>query len=296
MNRRLWLWLCLVLAAVAVVANTFFVVDQRHQVVVVNLGEPVRVINPPGAYDPGLKVKIPFVESLVVLDKRNQPLEARQEEVISADQQRLVVDAFIRYRIADPLRFYRTLGNEKTAADRLEPLVNSSLRQVLGSATAAEIISQRRDALMAQTLDDVRARAARSGLGIEVVDLRIKRADLPAANQEAVYNRMRSSLQQQAAQIRAEGEANKREIMADADKQVTITLATATEESFTTRGVGDAQSASLFASSFGKDPGFAAFYRSLQAYEGSFADGDTTLVLSPDSDFFKYFKKGPNGR
>ncbi len=296
MNRRLVIWIVAAFLVGVLLANTFFIVDQRQQVVVVNLGEPVRVINPPGAYDPGLKVKIPLVESLVVLDKRNQALEAKQEEVISADQQRLVVDAFIRYRIANPLEFYRTLRDEATASDRLEPLINSSLRQVLGAATAAQIISQRRDALMVQTLNDVRARAARSHLGIDVVDLRIKRADLPAANQQAVYQRMRSSLQQQAAQIRAEGEATKREVMADADKQVTITLAAATEESFTTRGAGDGESARIFTASFGKDPGFAAFYRSMQAYEGSFADGDTTLILSPDSDFFKYFKKGPAAR
>jgi membrane protease subunit HflC len=294
--NRLFLCLGIVFAIGVLLANTFFIVDQREQVVVVNLGEPVRVINPPGAYDPGLKLKIPFVESLVTLDKRNQVIEARQEEVISADQQRLVVDAFVRYRIANPLQYYRTLRNETIAADRLEPLINSSLRQVLGAATANEIISQRRDALMAETLADVRRRAARSRLGIEVVDLRIKRADLPAANQQAVYQRMRSNLQQQAAQIRAVGEQNRREVVADADKQVTITLATATEESFTTRGAGDGESARLFASSFGKDPSFAAFYRSMQAYEGSFADGDTTLILSPDSDFFKYFKKGPTGR
>ena len=132
--------------------------------------------------------------------------------------------------------------------------------------------------------------------GIDVIDLRIKRADLPAANQQAVYQRMKSNLEQQATQTRAEGEATRREIMADADKQVTITLAKATEESFTTRGAGDAQSAALFASSFGKDPNFAAFYRSMQAYEGSLADGDTTMILSPDSDFLKYFKKGPNAK
>jgi modulator of FtsH protease HflC len=296
MSRRLMIWIGVAFAVGVLLANTFFIVDQRQQVVVVNLGEPVRVINPPGAYDPGLKVKIPLVESLVVLDKRNQALEAKQEEVISADQQRLVVDAFIRYRISNPLQFYRTLRDETIAADRLEPLINSSLRQVLGAATAAEIISGRRDALMTQTLNDVRARAGRSHLGIEVVDLRIKRADLPSANQQAVYQRMRSSLQQQAAQIRAQGEANKREVMADADRQVTVTLAQATEESFATRGAGDAESARLFTASFGKDPSFAAFYRSMQAYEGSFADGQTTLVLSPDSDFLKYFKKGPTGR
>jgi membrane protease subunit HflC len=295
-NRGSIVWLIAAFAALVLAANTFFIVDQRRQVVVVSLGQPVRIINPPGAYDPGLKIKTPFVESLVSLDKRNLPLEVRQEEIISADQQRLVVDAFIRYRIADPLQFYRTLRNEQMAADRLEPLVSSSLREVLGAASAADIISQRRDALMQQTLNDVRDRAARSRFGIVVVDLRIKRADLPVANQEAVYIRMRSSLQQQAAQIRAEGEAQKREITADADKQVTITLAAATQESSVTRGAGDAESARIFASSYGKDPSFAAFYRSLQAYETSLADSDTTMVLSSDSDFFKYFKKGPGAK
>lgn len=296
MKRSPVMWLIVAFAIGVVLANVFFIVDQRQQVVVVNLGEPVRVINPPGAYDPGLKMKVPFVESLVTLDKRNQAIEASKEEVISADQQRLVVDAFVRYRISNPLQYYRTLRDESTAADRLEPLINSSLRQVLGSATANEIISQKRDALMAATLSDVRARAARSRFGIEVIDLRIKRADLPAANQQAVYARMRSNLQQQAAQIRAVGEQNRREIVADADKQVTITLATATEEGFTTRGTGDGESARIFAQSFGKDAKFAAFYRSMQAYEGVFADGDTTMVLSPDSDFLKYFKQGPNAR
>jgi membrane protease subunit HflC len=294
MNQRLLVLIGLAFVVGVILANTFFIVDQRQQVVVVNLGEPVRVINPPGGADqPGLYMKIPFVESLVVLDKRNQPIEAQKEEVISADQQRLVVDAFVRYRIADPLKFYRTLRNEANAGTLIDPLIESSLRQVLGAATAADIISGRRDALMAQTLADVRARAAKSHFGIEVIDLRIKRADLPAANQEAVYARMKSNLQQQAAQIRAVGEQNRREVVADADKQVTITLAAATQEAFTTRGAGDAEAARIFATSFGKDPKFAAFFRSMQAYQGVFANGDTTMVLAPDSNFLKYFNKGP---
>jgi membrane protease subunit HflC len=292
MNQRLLVLIGLAVLAGVILANTLFIVDQRQEVLVVNLGEPVRLINAPGSDEPGLYVKAPFVESLVVLDRRNQPIEAHQEEVISADQQRLVVDAFVRYRIADPLKFYRTLRNEANAGTLIEPLINSSLRQVLGSATASDIISGRRDALMAQTLDDVRARAAKSRFGIEVIDLRIKRADLPTANQEAVYARMKSNLQQQAAQIRAVGEQNRREVVADADKQVTITLATATEQAFTTRGAGDGESARIFAASFGKDPKFAAFFRSMQAYQGVFANGDTTMVLSPDADFFKFFRQG----
>lgn len=292
MSRRAWMWIGGGLVVLIIAFNSLFIVDQRQQVIVVKLGEPVRVINPPGAYDPGLKLKIPLIENLVVLDKRNQALEAPQEEIISADQQRLVVDAFIRYRISNPVAFYRTLRDEAVAADRLQPLINSSLRQVLGAATASQIISAQRAEVMANALGDIRRRAARSHLGIEVVDLRIKRADLPTANQQAVYRRMRSNLQQQAAQIRAIGEQNRLEVVADADKQVTITLANATAQAFATRGAGDAESAKIFASSFGKDARFAAFYRSLQAYEGAFDDGQTTMVLSPDSDFFKYFKNG----
>ena len=292
MSRRAWMWIGGGLVVLIIAFNSLFIVDQRQQVIVVNLGQPVRVINPPGAYDPGLKLKIPLIENLVVLDKRNQALEAPQEEIISADQQRLVVDAFIRYRISNPVAFYRTLRDEAVAADRLQPLINSSLRQVLGAATASQIISAQRAEVMANALGDIRRRAARSHLGIEVVDLRIKRADLPTANQQAVYRRMRSNLQQQAAQIRAIGEQNRLEVVADADKQVTITLANATAQAFATRGAGDAESARIFASSFGKDARFAAFYRSLQAYEGAFDDGQTTMVLSPDSDFFKYFKNG----
>jgi membrane protease subunit HflC len=295
MNRMLLIWIGAAVAVFILAANTFFIVHQTQQVVVVNLGEPVRVINPPGRYDPGLKMKTPFLESLVMLDKRNQSIDATREEIISADQQRLVVDAFVRYRISNPLAFYRTLRNEATAAGLIEPLINSSLRQVLGEANARQIVSDR-DNLMAQTLADVRARAARSHFGIDVIDVRIKRADLPDANQQAVYQRMKSNLEQQAAQIRAVGEQNRREIVADADKQVTITLADATKESFTERGQGDAESARIFAASFGKDPKFAAFFRSMQAYEGVFADGDTTMILSPDSDFLKYFQKGPGAK
>jgi modulator of FtsH protease HflC len=293
-NRRAVIWSTAAIIALVVAANTGFIVSQTQQAIVVNLGQPVRVINEPGHYDPGLKMKAPFVESVVLLDKRNQAIDARREEVISADQQRLVVDAFVRYRISNPLEFYRTLRSETNAAGLIEPLINSSLRQALGGATASDIISGQRDALMAQTLAYVRARALRSHYGIDVIDVRIKRADLPAANQQAVYQRMKSNLEQQAAQIRAVGEQNRREIVAEADKEVTVTLADATAQAYATRGQGDAESAKTFAASFGKDPHFAAFYRSMQAYDGALSDTDTTMVLSPSSDFFKYFQKGPN--
>jgi membrane protease subunit HflC len=281
--------------AVVVLANTLFVVEQRQEAIVLRFGQPIRVIHAPGQPGAGLNFKQPFVENVIKLDRRNLALEADQEEVIDANQQRLVVDAFLRYRISDPLQYYRTLRNEQIAQDRLERLVNSSLRQVLGSTTTSDIISTGRDKLMQQSKLDVARRAKASRLGIEVIDLRIKRADLPAAIQASVYRRMQTQRQQIAAQTRAQGEQQKREIVAAADKEVAITLATAQQEGETTRGEGDALRTRIFAQAYGKDPSFAAFYRSMQAYEAGLGQGDTTLVLSPDSAFFKYFEGGPSG-
>ena len=276
--------------ALVVLSNSLYVVDQRKQAIILRFGEPVGVVA-----SPGLKLKTPFVENVVLLDNRNQALEASQEEIIGADQKRLVVDAYLRYRINDPLQFYRTLRNEQNAVSRLEPLTNSSLRQILGGAKLNDIISGERDSLMKRAREDVTRRAAEARLGVQIIDLRIKRADLPPAIEESVFRSMQTARQQQAAQIRAEGEQQKRSIIAGADKEVAITLATATETAETTRGQGDAKRAQIFASAYGKDPGFAAFYRSMQAYEASLGTG-TTMVLSPDSDFFKYFSKGPNAR
>ncbi|HYD44029.1 MAG TPA: protease modulator HflC [Phenylobacterium sp.] len=295
MDRRYMTWAILALGVLILLANTLFIVEQRQQAIVVRFGEPVRVINAPSRPAPGLKIKAPFIENVIKFDKRNIALESAQEEIIAADQERLVVDAFIRYRIADPLQFYRTLRDERTANDRIERLVNSSLRQVLGTATSNDIISGRRGQLMQLTKTDVSNRAKVSRFGIEIIDVRIKRADLPTANQEAVYGRMETARQQMAAQIRGVGEQRKREIIAAADKEVAITLATAQEEADRTRGEGDAQRTLIFARAFGKDPSFASFYRSMQAYEESLAQGDTTMVLSPDSAFFRYFERGPGG-
>lgn len=291
-RQQLSFWGVAAFAVLVVLANTFYIVDQRQSAIVVRFGEPVRVVNALNQGGPGLNVKVPFLERVIRFDRRNLGLEAEQEEVISADQERLVVDAFLRYRIADPLQYYRTLRDDRTAAARLEPLVNSALRQVLGSTTSTNIISGGRAELMAQTRADVARRATAGRFGIEVIDLRIKRADLPAANQAAVYRRMQTARQQEAAQIRAIGEQQKREIIASADKEVSITLATATEEAETTRGQGDAQRTRVFAQAFGRDPGFASFYRSMQAYDRALAQGDSTLVLSPDSAFFRYFERG----
>jgi membrane protease subunit HflC len=293
MSRRLLLWAILGLGLLIVVSNTFFVVDQREQAIVVQFGEPKRVINAPGRLESGLHMKTPFVEDVVKFDRRNVGQEVDQEEIVASDQQRLVVDAFIRYRIADPLQFYRTLKDDRTASDRIERLLNSTLRDILGSTDHTSIISTHRGELMQQARVEMQRRALAAGFGLQVIDVRIKRADLPAQNQAAVFRRMRTAREQIAAQRRAFGEQQKREIIAGADKEVAITLATAREEAGATRGQGDAQRTRIFAQAYGKDPSFAAFYRSMQAYDQALSQGDTTLVLSPDSDFFKYFQRGP---
>jgi membrane protease subunit HflC len=296
MSRNpLILYAVIAFVAVVLLANSLFVVDQREQAVVLRFGQAVRVINKPGQNEAGLHIKQPFVENVIKFDRRNLGLEADQEEVTSADQQKLVVDAFLRYRISEPLQYYRTLRDERTAQDRLERLMNSSLRQMLGQMNQSDIIAGQRDKLMQQSKQDMARRAKESRLGIEVIDFRIKRADLPAANQASVYRRMQTQRAQIAAQYRAQGEQQKREIIATADKDVAITLADAQQIGETTRGEGDAQRTRIFAQAYGKDPSFAAFYRSMQAYEAGLAQGDTTMILSPDSNFFKYFEQGPSG-
>lgn len=296
MNQRLAIWIIGIVVGLIVIVNTFYTVDERQQMIVVRFGEPVRVVHAPGQGGAGLNMKVPFLENLVAFDRRNQSMNIDQEEIIGADQERLVVDAFVRYRISDPLQYYRTLRDERIAQDRMERLVNSSLRQMLGSSTKTDIISGKRALLTQQARTDVAKRAAESRLGIQVIDLMIKRVDFPEANLPNVYRRMQTQRMQKAAEERAIGEQEKREITAGADKEVAITLATAQEEGDKTRGEGDAQRTRIFANSFGKDPSFASFYRSMQAYEASLGQGDTTMVLSPDSAFFRYFERGPGGR
>lgn len=267
-------------AVLILLGSTVYQVDQREQALVVRFGDPIRVV-----HAPGLHLKAPFLDRVLKFDNRNIALNADQEEVIAADQERLVVDAFVRYRITDPRQFYRTLRDETVARDRLERIVNASLRQTIGRANSEEVIAGKRAVVMAAIRDEVGRQVAASNLGVRIIDVRIKRADLPEANQKAVFERMQTARQQEAAQLRAIGEQQKREI-----------VATATEEGEKIRGEGDAKRAELFASSFGRDPNFAAFYRSMQAYEASLGQGDSTLVLSPDSAFFKYFQRGPQAQ
>jgi membrane protease subunit HflC len=263
-----------------ILANfTLFQVDQKQQALLVRLGDPVRVVSAPG-----LHLKSPF-DTVLRFDKRNiEMINAQPEEVTAADQERLVVDAFVRYRITDPRQFYRTLGQESVATDRLDRIVNAALREEIGRSTSEEVIAGKRAQVMAAIRDRVAKQVAASNLGVQIIDVRIERADLPPMNEQAVFERMQTARKQEAAELRAIGEQKRREI-----------VATAYEEAEKIRGDADAQRAQLFAESFGRDPGFAAFYRSMSAYEKALGQGDTTLVLSPDSAFFKYFEKGPAG-
>jgi membrane protease subunit HflC len=263
-----------------ILANfTLFQVDQKQQALLVRLGDPVRVVSAPG-----LHLKSPF-DTVIRFDKRNiEMINAQPEEVTAADQERLVVDAFVRYRITDPRQFYRTLGQESVATDRLDRIVNAALREEIGRSTSEEVIAGKRAQVMAAIRDRVSRQVAASNLGVQIIDVRIKRADLPPTNEQAVFERMQTARKQEAAELRAIGEQKRREI-----------VATAYEEAEKIRGDADARRAQLFAESYGRDPGFASFYRSMSAYEKSLGQGDTTLVLSPDSAFFKYFEKGPAG-
>jgi membrane protease subunit HflC len=282
-----------ILLLVAIVAySTFFTVYQTKQALVVRLGQVVRVIT-----EPGLNAKIPFIDTVIYIDKRILNIESPAQEVIASSQdksnsglaqagERLVVDAFARYRITDPLKFYQTVGPDG-ASSQLAILLNSALRRVLGAATLADAVRNKRDDLMAQMRDQLDRDAA--PFGIHIVDVRIRRVDLPEQNSQAVYQRMQTERQREAAEFRAQGSQKSQEIRAKADRDVTVLLAEANSKAETVRGQGDATRNQIFADAYGQDPDFFTFYRSMQAYERSMQHSDTHLVLRPDSDFFRYF-------
>jgi membrane protease subunit HflC len=280
--------LVIALAALIIVYSSLFAVYQTQQALVVRLGQVVRVIN-----EPGLNVKVPFIDTVIGIDKRILDLEAPAQEVIASDQKRLVVDAFARYRIHDPLRFFQTLGSKAAADSQLTILLNSALRRVLGEATFIQLVRDERAGLMARIRDLINHEAA--GYGIEVVDARIRRADLPEQNSQAVYQRMQTARQREAAEYRAQGQQQAQEIRSRADRDVTVLVADATNKSEQIRGQGDALRNEIFAAAFNQDPDFFAFYRTMQAYETGLKANDTRLVLKPDSSFFRYFND-PSGK
>ena len=269
-------------AAIVITLSAAFIVDQREQALVLQFGDPKRVIQ-----EPGLNFKIPFIQQAVRFDKRLLDFDNAPEEVIASDQKRLVVDAFARYHITDPLKFYQTVGTEMALRPRLGSVLNSTLRQVLGTVPLQQVVSEKRGALMLEIRDIVRTEAARFGIRVE--DVRIKRADLPAQNSEAIYRRMQTERQQEAAELRAKGAEEAQKIRAEANRQKVVIVAEAEKDSQILRGDGEGQMNRIFAEAFGRDPEFFSFYRSMQAYESALGTDDTTMVLSPDSDFFRYF-------
>lgn len=273
----------IVLAAVAVVGySSLFVVRQTEQALVVRLGEPVRVVT-----DPGLNFKVPFIDTVISVDKRILDLENPAQEIIASDQKRLVVDAFARYRIKNALRFYQTVGSIQVANVQLATLLNAALRRVLGEVTFTDVVRDNRDALMVRIRDQLDREA--DVYGISVVDVRIRRADLPEQNSQAVYQRMQTERQREAAEFRAEGAQRAQEIRSRADREATVIVAEANRKGEELRGEGDGERNRIFADAYGRDADFFTFYRSMGAYEAGLKGDDTRFLLRPDSEFFRYF-------
>jgi modulator of FtsH protease HflC len=272
----------LVLIVLIIAYSTLFSVYQTRQALVVRLGQPIRVVT-----EPGLNYKLPLIDTVISVDKRILDLENPAQEVIASDQKRLVVDAFARYRINDALKFYQSVGTVEGANSRLSTLLNSALRRVLGEATLIEVVKDKRETLMAEVRKQLENEA--QAFGIKIVDVRIRRADLPEQNSQAVYQRMQTERQRAAQKFRSEGSQHAQEIRAKADREVTVTLAKAQSTGEQTRGEGDAVRNCIFAQAYGRDPEFFAFYRSMQAYEAGLRPNDTRMLLKPDSDFFRFF-------
>ena len=261
---------------------SLFTVKEINQAIVLQFGDPKKVIA-----EPGLKYKIPFIQNVVYLDRRILSLDPAPEEVIASDQKRLIVDAYARFKIVDPLKFYISVGDERVARSRLATIINSRIRSVLGKQSLATLLSEDRTKQMAIIQEGVNVEAEK--FGITIIDVRIKRADLPQANSEAIYKRMQTEREREAKEFRAKGAEMAVTITSTADKEVTVLLANAKKQSEIMKGEGDGQRNKIFAKAFGKDPEFFSFYRAMQAYETALIGGDTSLILSPDSDFFKFF-------
>ena len=261
---------------------SLFTVKEINQAIVLQFGNPKQVIT-----QAGLQWKIPFVQNVVFLDRRILSLDPAPEEVIASDQKRLIVDAYSRFKIIDPLKFYISVGNEMVARSRLATIINSRIRNVLGKQSLATLLSEERGRQMAIIRDGVNEEAKK--FGIEIIDVRIKRADLPQANSEAIYKRMQTEREREAKEFRARGAEMAVTITSTADKEVTVILANADKQSEIMKGEGDGIRNKIFADAFGQDPEFFSFYRAMQAYEKALIGGETTMILSPDSDFFKYF-------
>lgn len=288
MSMRLGILGVVLLIVVVALWNSIFTVDEREQALVLQFGEPIRTIA-----TPGLNFKLPLVQTVTMFERRVIPVDPPVEQVLLADQRRLDVDTFVRYRIADPLLYFQTVRDEFTAEQRVSTVTNAATREVIGNATQPEILSEERIALMERIRDQVQQRV--ESFGIEIVDVRIGRADVPEGTIQSVYDRMRSEREREAAEFRAQGEEQAQQIRSRADRERTVLLAEAERESQILRGQGDADAITIQAEAFNQNPEFYAFYRTLQAYRTSMANQETTLVLSPEGDFFRFFQDVTGG-
>ena len=261
---------------------SIFIVREVNHAIGLQFGDPKRII-----LTPGLNFKIPFIKNVVYLDKRILNIDTPPEEVIASDQKRLIVDAFARFQILDPLKFYISVGNERVARSRLATIINSRIRNVLGQQELQTLLSEDRTKQMALIQEGVNNEA--ENFGIKIVDVRIKRADLPQANSDAIFRRMQTEREREAKEFRAQGAEIAQKIRSTADKDVTVILAQANKKSEIMKGEGDGQRNKIFADAFGRDPQFFAFYRAMQAYQKALIGGETSMILSPDSEFFKFF-------
>ena len=287
-NAAFVVFIIIVGGAAFIAYNAYFIVDPRQTALVLEFGDPTRVITKPGLY-----WKTPVVQTVEFFDKRILDVEIVEKEVTASDQKRLKVDAFARYKIIDPLQFFKTLTDEAGAHARIDNVMDAAMRSVLGGTPFIDVVKVKREELMRQIAERVNGEV--KNFGIEIVDVRIKRADLPEANSQAIYERMKTEREREAAEIRAQGSEQSKRIKAMADRGVTVTIAEANRDSERLRGEGDAERNRIYAEAFSKDPDFFAFYRSMQAYEEGLKSSDTRLVISPNTEFFQYFNS-PNGK
>jgi membrane protease subunit HflC len=288
MNRSIIL-LGVLAAAIFTASSTLFTVHQTQQVLITQFGEPRRVIQ-----EPGLHWKLPFIQSVITFDRRLLDFDAPGEEVILGDQRRLIVDSFTRYRITDPLRFFQTVGaTEAGIRARLNSIVTSSLRRVLGNEPLLSVLSTDRTRIMGEIRRQVNEEARQFGIAVE--DVRIRRADLPGENTQAILSRMQSERERVAREARAEGAEVAQRVRASAERERTVLIAEAQAQADILRGQGEQEAIRIFAEAFQRDPAFFQFWRTMQAYREAFSEGDTRLVLTPDSEFFRYFRESPNG-
>jgi membrane protease subunit HflC len=283
MNRNVLIGVGVVVAVVIVVLmSALFAVHQTQQALVLQFGEPKRVVT-----EPGLHFKLPFIQNAIYIDRRVLDHDADAREIILGDQKRLVVDSFARYRIVDPLRFYQTVGSEAILRGQIAPILDASLRKVLGEVPLFTVLSEDRISLMNRIKEQANTEVDQ--FGIQIVDVRIKRTDLPPENSQAIYRRMQTEREREAKELRAQGAELAARIRSRADRERRVIIAEAEKESQILRGEGDGQAVRIFADAFGKDVDFFTFYRSMQAYRESLGDANTSFVLSPDSEFFRYF-------